>query len=532
MNIHESWNNTFDYPPRTNQVTALDWLADQTAKYILLEIPVGGGKSNLAITHSKWLQANRSNDMQRSSFIITPQRILQEQYETSFKGLDLASLYGKSNYVCRDKGTTCDIGVSVNPKCLHCPHKAAKNKARTSQNVVLNYRLALTSFAYTETFNRRNLMVFDECHSIEDHLVGFDALEITNKRCQRYGFKFKSHTKIGEALKWMKDYYLPLVLRQVDLLTTRYEWLRNKSGNELTSSDIKNIRELDGFTSHADEVELMALRNAEYVEENFVLVNSIDRFQFKRLTGAYSFEKLCEPMADQFLFMSSTILDKQGFCEDIGIKPDEAAMLSLGSEFPVENRPVYFMPAMRMNKSWNDDTNKGKRSKAIKDLKEIIKIHKDDSGIIHTGNYAIANWLAKELVEIKSHDIYHHNAESKYANRNDAINGFMEGNKPSILISPSSTEGLDLKDDLSRFAIFMKVPFGSLGDQWIKRKMEISNKWYRRRALIDIIQGGGRIVRSEDDKGAVYILDDSFAFLYKQSRAMVPKWWNESYHKV
>lgn len=532
MNIHESWQKLFDYTERSNQVIALDWLEKQTSRYLLLEIPVGGGKSNLAVAYSNWLHSQQEDKAMKAAFIITPQRILQEQYERSFSNIDLTCLYGKSNYSCRDKGTTCDIGSLVKPVCIHCPHLAAKNRARQSQNAVLNYHLALTSFSYTQTFTKRNLMVFDECHSIEDHLVGFDALEITNRRCQRYAFKFKSHTKIEEALQWMKTYYLPLIKRQVQLLQVKYEGVRDKRGDELTQSDIKKIRELDRLSDHADEVELMTARNVGYIQDNFVLVNSIDRFQFKRLSGAYSFERICEPMADKFLFMSSTILDKKGFCEDIGIDSNEAAMLSLGSEFPKENRPVYFMPAMRMNKSWQDDSNKDKRITAIKNLKETLKIHDGDSGLIHTGNYAIANWLVKELIDIKSHTIFHHNAESKYANRNDAINGFMESKTPSILISPSSTEGLDLKEDLSRFAIFMKVPFGSLGDQWIRRKMEISGKWYRRRALITIIQGGGRIVRSSTDKGSVYIFDESFAFLYKQSSAMIPKWWNESYHRV
>jgi len=528
MNILDKW--TFPYEPRANQLTALNWLAEQDARYLLLEIPVGGGKSNLAITYSAWLNAQNKNRL--GSFIVTPQRILQEQYENSFKDIDLVSLYGKSNYPCASKSTSCDVGYTIKPKCNSCPHQLAKNRARKSSNVVLNYSLALTSFAYTPTFTKRNLLVFDECHSIEDHLVGFDALEITNRRCERYTLKFKSHTKITDALEWINSYYLPSIKKQLDLLQMKYDALRDKKSTELTPGDVKKIRELDRFVEHVEDVELMAARRADYIEENFVLVNSIDRFSFKRLSGSYSFNKICEPFADRFLFMSSTILDKKGFCEDIGINPDEAAMLSLGSEFPKENRPVYFMPSMRMNKSWNDESNEKNREKAIDDIKRILNIHKGESGLIHTGNYAISKWLSDNLVGDISQTIYHHNAESQYANRNDAINGFMSDKNPSILISPSSTEGLDLKEDLGRFAIFMKVPFGSLGDQWIRRKMNLSNKWYRRRALIDIIQGGGRVVRSGQDKGSVYILDESFAFLYKQSRSMVPKWWSQSYHRV
>ena len=63
----------------------------------------------------------------------------------------------------------------------------------------------------------------------------------------------------------------------------------------------------------------------------------------------------------------------------------------------------------------------------------------------------------------------------------------------------------------------------------IKRRMEMSNEWYRRMAMKDIIQGGGRIVRSAEDEGTVYILDGSFGYLYSNSVGMVPKWWKDSF---
>ncbi len=129
------------------------------------------------------------------------------------------------------------------------------------------------------------------------------------------------------------------------------------------------------------------------------------------------------------------------------------------------------------------------------------------------------------------HHIYHHNPESG-DNRNDVIEAFTNDVKPRILISPSSTEGLDLKEDLGRFAVFVKVPFGNLGDQWIKRRMELSTEWYQRQALINIIQGGGRVVRSKDDWGKVYILDASFGYLFKMTCHQIPKWWREAYQTL
>ena len=41
---------------------------------------------------------------------------------------------------------------------------------------------------------------------------------------------------------------------------------------------------------------------------------------------------------------------------------------------------------------------------------------------------------------------------------------------PTILVSPSLMEGIDLVDDLSRFQIIVKVPYASLGDKHVKKK--------------------------------------------------------------
>lgn len=524
-NILNYWP-TPEFTPRPNQTKALEWIEQQDAKYIILELPVGSGKSILGLNLSRYL-----NQGQGSSFILTPQRILQDQYEHDFasKGKKfLASLHGKGNYKCKSKGTSCNIGTIVKPRCTDCPFVEAKKQAKEASNTVLNYKLALTSFSYTETFRKRGLMIMDEAHTLERHLVDFDSVDITYARCKRYNINFKIQTNIEAAIKWVKDTYMPKIEDILDDLEVDNEYLYEKSGADITRKELNILKEIDELSGHVTEVLEMTVRNIDYVNDNFVLVHDKIMFQFKRVTGSYSFRKILEPMASKFLFMSSTILNKTAFCCDLGIDPDDTAFLSLESDFPVEKRPIYYMPIMKMNASWNKPENAADRKLMIQRIIELLEIHKDESGVLHTANYQVAMWLVKELRANIGHNIYHHNPDDDIK-RNDAISGFTETTIPAILISPSCTEGLDLKDDLARFAMIVKTPFGYLGDQWIKKRMEMSNEWYRRRAMTDIIQGGGRIVRSDEDEGTVYILDGSFAYLYTQSMGMVPKWWKDSY---
>lgn len=518
-----------EFIPRDNQIKALEWFEQQDAKYLILEAPVGSGKSISALTLSKYL-ANG----QGSSFILTPQIILQKQYENDFKTHGkkfLASLHGKSNYICLSKKTKCNIGSIVKPRCEHCPFMAAKNAAMQSHNTVLNYRLALTSFSYTDVFKKRKLMIMDEAHTLERHLVDFDSVDITYARCRRYDINFKIQKDIISAMKWVKETYLPKIEDILNDMESDYEYLYEKMSSEISKKELNKLKELDELGDHVAEVLQMSVRTNDYLNENFVLVHDKIMFQFKRLTGAYSFKKIIEPKANRFLFMSSTILNKTAFCNDLGINPDDTAFLSLDSDFPIKNRPIYYMPIMKMNASWNKPEQASDRKRMIKRIFDLLDIHKGESGILHTANYQVAIWLVKELQGNITQGIFHHNPNDDIK-RNMAIKGFMECEKPSILISPSCTEGLDLKDDLARFAMIIKTPFGYLGDQWIKRRLEMSAEWYRRRAMTDIIQGGGRIVRSSEDEGTVYILDGSFGYLYSQAHGMVPKWWKDSYQST
>jgi Rad3-related DNA helicase len=238
-------------------------------------------------------------------------------------------------------------------------------------------------------------------------------------------------------------------------------------------------------------------------------------------------------MGNRFLFMSSTILDYEGFCRDLGIDPDDAVFYDVGSEFPPAHRTVVYDPKARMSYGWDQDKNITGRRRMVKEVYAILDRHKDESGIIHTGSFKMAKWLIDEIKDDVKHKIFHHNKinDNDFVDRNDEINEFLACKTPAVLISPSSTEGLDLKDELARFAIFIKVPFASLQDQWVKRRMELSNEWYQRQALINIIQGGGRIVRSKEDWGVVYILDESWSYLFRRSFRMIPKWWMDSYNK-
>ena len=98
----------------------------------------------------------------------------------------------------------------------------------------------------------------------------------------------------------------------------------------------------------------------------------------------------------------------------------------------------------------------------------------------------------------------------------------LKTHKNKVVMGPSLLEGLDLKDDLSRFAIFAKVPYLSLSDKFVATKLKINPEWYRWKAIVNILQGTGRSVRSETDWAVTYILDGSLADLIHNNRKAFP----------
>ena len=93
----------------------------------------------------------------------------------------------------------------------------------------------------------------------------------------------------------------------------------------------------------------------------------------------------------------------------------------------------------------------------------------------------------------------------------------------SVLLSSSLWEGVDLKDDDSRFQIIAKAPYKSLGDTRVRAKMNKFPSWYSSETMMKILQGFGRSIRSDDDWARTYVIDSTINNLVNQTRGIVPK---------
>ena len=99
----------------------------------------------------------------------------------------------------------------------------------------------------------------------------------------------------------------------------------------------------------------------------------------------------------------------------------------------------------------------------------------------------------------------------------------IKSKEPTVLLSPSMTEGVGLHGDISRFQIICKVPYPYLGDKLIRKRMNKWKWWYPLQTAKTIVQAVGRSVRSNDDHAVTYILDSDWDYFFKRNKLFFPK---------
>jgi len=146
----------------------------------------------------------------------------------------------------------------------------------------------------------------------------------------------------------------------------------------------------------------------------------------------------------------------------------------------------------------------------------LLEKHSNEKGIIHAVNYKVAKYIKENVVS--SRLLLHDSS-----NRDAVLKLHIESQEPTVLLSPSMTEGVDLHDNLSRFQIICKIPFPYLGDLVVKKRMENNSKWYPYMTAKSIIQSLGRSVRNETDHAVSYVIDSDWERFYRTNSDLFPK---------
>ena len=528
------WRPYFPFPsPRQEQAKAIDEILDayeSGKKFYVVEAGTGVGKSAIAVTVSRYVTAHiaPAQDVQIGATVLTTQKLLQDQYEKDFQTNAMCSLKSASNYSCKHhKKNSCAESkplLANEPKgtkfwntcVLNCTYKQQKDLFINGTLGVTNFSYFLHETKFAGKIPRKQLLVVDEAHNLPEELSKFIEVTFSEKFAKEFLDK-----QLPEGLtpkkfsEWVKaDYYPELLAKKTAFENgmKKYAGLAEK----LQSGELAKLaRKLDLLSSHENKVSIF-LRiwdNDNWLMEEIAADEKSGRkVQFKPIDVApYTYDHI-HKYGQFVLFMSATILDTKGFRLLCGIDENQAGETIIPSPFPHENHPIIYAGVGSMGSNDIEST----LPKLTEVVKEILKEHKNEKGIIHCSSYKIAWHLKKN---IKSNRLLIHDS----FDRDVILNKHMTSKEPTVLLSPSMTEGVDLKDDLSRFQVICKIPFPYLGDKLIRKKMNKWDWWYDLQTAKTLIQSVGRSVRNENDKAVTYILDSIWERFYGKNSKLFPE---------
>ena len=397
-----------------------------------------------------------------------------------------------------------------------------------SSHTIYNYKYFLSDLFYSSGVNKRKLLILDEAHTLESEVSSFKNIIFSKESLIRFFPKID----LPDSKQTDVETWIDFCTRLKEQFTRYVEKAANilGSGGTSTGQDDIHVSEKNLIDAINYEKNLLTfLEDLRINKENWLVTNitkneidnKLARIKLEPLVVSSYFTDIFDK-GSVSLLMSATILSKENLCKAVGLKNEDVKFIRVeNSDFPIKNRPIYLM-----NVAWlNARTMSESLPNIVKVLDNLLSVHKNDKGIIHTTSYSQVQFIKNNLSKANLSRLIETNPKF---DRNEMILKHTQSEKPTVLISPSMFLGVDLKDDLSRFQIIVKVPYPDLTDKKISVLKQRNPKWYEWNTILRLIQAYGRSVRNADDYANTYILDSSVSFLLKNGKEMIPKWFSEA----
>ena len=514
------------FTPKPEQISSLELLEDALSsdeKFIIIQAPTGTGKTFVAKTLAnttpiasekycdyvdKYLHYDSDytgfffSQPKHGCYILTTTKQLQNQYANTFD--DVQILKGKSNYQCMvDEEFSvdfapCVISSKIKKECFNC-HKClyynAYREALKNKISVLNYAVFLNMEPHIQ---RRKMLICDEASELEEELVSKFSVKINYKTLSYIGvedYKPCRTEDFADVLPWLNDILFSVQSLIDASLSSKF---KNNSPAEIKKQKIRMelVESINSVISNSE--------STRYIVETQKDGVTIVPYRVDKLSQ-YIFDT-----TEKVILMSATIPDVKTYAKTLGIKSYK--FINIKSTFPPENSPIYCYTKYPLNYA-NLDKN---LPRVVEMAKKLAKHHSDTKGIIHTHTFKITQAF-KNVVDGDSRFLFR---EEGVFNE-DIVQMHSLSKASTVLVSPSLAFGLDLKEDLGRWQIIMKIPYFPLNNKRIKLLAEEDPDWYNMKVLVTFIQACGRCTRSKEDHSVTYILDGMCnSFIKKNAHLM------------
>jgi len=502
---------------------------------VLFEGPTGSGKSVVGMTVANILG---------TCYYLTIQKNLMTQLVSEF-GKQMVDVRGRNAYPCwfmnehqksnkhfsADRGKCIQKSKSFLDFCTNkrkCAYKNRLDLAAISPQVLFNF----SSFLYqremaTRFTEPKKLLLLDECHNTESQIMNFVVATINGEDIDQTLPNFEEaelYISYFEAVKAGE-----ILLEKLQNAREQLKAITGGDASEVDNLDIQDAEKAGKLlkeVSKYEEVFTKYMQLKEY-SKSIRCVSDYDQennaVSIRPLYATYHTPKLLLPGGEKRLFMSATILNSKVFGESIGLNMSKTHFVKVPHTFPRQNRLIHLDYAGPMTFKSREET----MPKLIKKIDEIMDKHAGEKGIIHCQSFKLMNDIIRGLSKKNAGRLLD---QSMFEDKDKLLQSH-KISKCTVIIAPAMHEGLDLKDDLSRFQIVAKVPYpDSRGNKQLDLRMKENWNYYLWLTAIKLIQSVGRSVRSETDYASTYILDSDFDKFFNQcdKAHLLPDWFIES----
>lgn len=531
------------YDPRPEQKRVLDFIFNvrdkkPDNKFFLLNIPTGIGKSHIAMMLADAYLDRVDRDAKID--VITAGKLLQDQYSDTYE--TIRNLKGKDNYQCPKYACSCAQGMEFNRlnkgACETCPYESARQGFLTGKLSLTNFYLYLIYAVYNPSLLRSResrLLIVDESHALDEVMSDFISIRVSEGTLKK--MKFKNEKEVLRAFAKIRDVedfigFLEYLEREIHVTVGRLEAGLSGARSEVAdqralriykltntpTDDLKVVQVISDLKQQVTKIKIF-LDEYKVRPENWVMESSqSEKLKFRELSlepiwSADYLDRYVWSHYDHVVLMSGTLLSKPIFTRLNGIDVARSVYYSVPSPFPVDRRPIYYMPLGRMSWANKEETFK----KYVPMLGKILNKYKDKKGIIHTNSFELSNWIQER---VENSRLIFHDSDGQA----DALRRHFESEEDTVIVSPSMHTGVSFDGAKARFQIIAKVPYPSLGSQKNKLRQRSDPEWYAWRTCVSLIQTLGRINRSGSDYGETVILDESFSDVLRNSSEFIPDW--------
>jgi Rad3-related DNA helicase len=541
---------------------------DDGAVDVMIEAPTGVGKTDIAITVARYSTREYESllgDARRldlagrtpeafttlgpgQAHMITSMKMLQDAYVKSAP--EVVLIKGQGNYGCakklkgsldlmensvaglREPFFSCADASSVyGSLCKVCPYKETRHAAQWARLTLHNFDGFMAQASLGGSFVPRAVLTIDEAHNVEEKVANACTLDFYKRGFEDMGITWTqpAATGLDEVTEWAKA-----LSAQVNLLgeKARLELAELRSSTRLLFANSHRVRDLSKTDRAAGELARKLQRflvsrqttnpktQAEVKPVPWVATVDQGHVRLEPVTASAFIGNTLLRFGAHRLHLSATFLDGAGsYRKAVNLRGEARAprQLSVDSPFAAANRRIVLMSA--------GDTGAGKfdanRPKVLAAIRRILDRHAGQRGVIHATSYDMARWLEEEQVSPR---LLFHGPR----NREDELRGFMHKSATdAVFCAVGMSEGVDFKDDMARWQVIVRIPYG-VPTARVKARRDVDGNYYDWRTCLTVVQTCGRIVRNNADWGVTYVLDGRFAKFAQRNRTQLPDWFMDA----